>query len=223
MPNTANEEARTLLRRIVESLAWRQIATMNILGHCLKFISELDTKLRVAAELDLNLRLFREVHALYRELGWEDLEAAVRDRVDRLPYPCSRQEFGLAYHLIGLAENVAMQSYVESSNPKFAAIAMSYVDVASNRREPVRFVEFCDDPTNRPQAQQFVNRWLSLAMLSFGRPGTSADARAVGLGLRTERVAEMQERYLELVGAFLERCGLAIPDLSELGVLQAAR
>jgi hypothetical protein len=28
-----SEEARAILRRIVESLAWRQLATINILGH----------------------------------------------------------------------------------------------------------------------------------------------------------------------------------------------
>jgi hypothetical protein len=222
LTSAANEEARGLLRRIVESLAWRQIATINILGHCLKFINDLDTKLRVASELDLNLRLFRDVRALYSELGWENIEAAVRDRIDRLPYPSSRQEFGVAYHLIGLAESVAMQSYVQSSNPNFAAIALSYVDAAASRPEPTRFVEFCAEPTNRPQAQAFLNRWLTLALLSFGRPGSSADARALELRLRSSSVAEMQQQFLDELQPFLARCSLALPALADLGVVEQA-
>ena len=51
-----SEEQKQLLRRIVESFAWRQLASINMLGHCLKYIPELDTKLTVAAELDLTTR-----------------------------------------------------------------------------------------------------------------------------------------------------------------------
>ena len=73
MQSSLDEESKQLLRRIVESLAWRQLASMNILGHCLKFIDELDVKNAVADELELALRLFRQVRALYSELGWRDL------------------------------------------------------------------------------------------------------------------------------------------------------
>src|SRR5262245_678082 len=109
------EEARPILRRIVESLAWRQLATINILGHGLKFVTELDVKLRVVGELDRALELFQSVRALYGELGWTDLESAVRDRAEGVPYPESRLEFGVAYYVSGLAEEVAMQTFVERS------------------------------------------------------------------------------------------------------------
>jgi len=61
MVRALDEEKKQLLRMIVERLAWRQIASINMLGHCLKYIPELDTKLTVAAELDLALGLFRQV------------------------------------------------------------------------------------------------------------------------------------------------------------------
>src|SRR5262245_19206926 len=112
---TVSEEARAILRRIVESLAWRQLATINILGHGLKFVTELDVKLRVVGELDRALELFQSVRALYGELGWTDLESAVRERANSLPYPESRFEFGVAYYVSGLAEEVAMQTFVERS------------------------------------------------------------------------------------------------------------
>lgn len=216
MRKPLDEERKQLLRRIVESMAWRQIASINILGHCLKYLTELDTKLMVATELDLGLGLFREVRSLYRELGWTDLESAVRDRLGRVPYPESRLEFGVAYYVTGVAETVAMSAYTQSSYPEFAAIARSYVEADTGRPEPTRFIEFASDPSNRPQAQQYLNRWLDIARRSFGRPGTTAGARALELGLRSKSSEQMDAEFHARIEPFLERCGLMWPELVEI-------
>jgi hypothetical protein len=213
---THDEEKKGLLRRIVESLAWRQLASINMLGHCLKYVPELDTKLAVAAELDLALGLFREVRSLYRELGWTDLESAVRDRLGDIPYPGSRLEFGVAYYVTGQAEYVAMDAYTSSSYPEFAAIARSYADAATRRPEPARFLEFAADPTNRPQAQQYLNHWLEISRRSFGRPGTVAGARAVELGLRSKSSADMDAEFRGKLEPFLKRASLQWPELLEI-------
>ena len=216
--NELEEEARQLLRRIVERLAWRQIFTIDVLGHCLKFVTELDRKLRVAAELDLELRLFHEVRSLYRELGWEDLESAVRHNQGRISYPGSRAEFGAAYMLTGLAERVAMEAYTGSRSKQFAAIALSYVEAARHRPEPTIFLEFAADPSNRPLAQQFLSRWAEIGLRSFGRPGTTGDDRALTLGLRTKSVAQMIREFLAGLEPFLLQSGLVLPDFAALGL-----
>ena len=213
-----DEESRLLLKRIVEGFAWRQIATMNILGHCLKFVTDLETKLRVANELDLSIRLFNEVAGLYEDLGWEEIETAVRDRVDDVPYPGSRIEFGLAYYLTGLAERVAMDAYVGCVVPAFAGIALSYVDASTGRPEPSRFLEFSQEEANRPQAQAYVNRWLGISLLALGRPGTDADRNAVAKGLVTRSSKELQEDFMQLVRPFLERTGMTVPPLGDAGI-----
>ena len=222
MNKMMNEEARTILRRIVESQARREVVAINMLGHCLKYLTELDAKLRVAEDLDLSLRLFRELRAVYSDLGWKDLDSAVRERTNELPYPASRLEFGLAYHLCGLAREVAMESYVDCVAPGFAAVARSYVEAAASRPRPERFEEFCQDPSNRPAAQEHLNRWLAIAVAALGRPGTPGDERAVELGLRSRRVGTTIAVYLERVRPFAERCGLALPALADLGVDAAA-
>ena len=208
-----DEESRVLLRRIVESLAWRQLASIDILGHCLKFVNELDVKLRVVAELDRALSLFQSVHELYGELGWTDLEAAVRERLGKLPYPASRLEFGVAYYVCGVAEEVAMQSYVDSSCAPFAQIARSHVAASAERPEPTRFIEFCSEASNRPQAQSYLNTWVTIARRSFGRSSTPADARALALGLKRMRAAEIDSLFCERLHPLLQRCGLKLPDL----------
>ena len=203
-----DEEQKQLLRRIVENLAWRQLAVINILGHSLKFVGELEPKQRVASELDFALRLFREVHGLYDQLGWKNLDSAVREQLVETQYPASRAEFGLCFLVTGIAEVVAMENYVESTCPEFAAIARSHVAAAARRPEPKVFLEFASDPSRRPQAQEFLDRWVDFARRSFGRPGTAADRRAVELGLRKASVAEMEREFERRLGPFLERTHL---------------
>ena len=209
-PVQIDEEARTLLRRIVESLAWRQLAVINILGHGLKFVTELDIKLRVVGELDRALELFQSVRALYGELGWTDLEAAVRERAEEVPYPESRLEFGVAYYVSGLTEEVAMRSFVECAHAGFAAIARKHVEASAQRPEPTRFIEYCSDAANRPHGQQLLDRWVTAARRSFGRTDSVHDARALQLRLKNKRAADLDRSLCERLTPFLERCGLAL-------------
>lgn len=213
-----NEEARQLLRKIIEHLAWRQVASINILGHCLGYIHDLETKRRVVKELDFGLRLVEEVRQLYGQLGWSDIEAVIRDHVDRIPLPQSRIDFGLFYYLTGLAEETAMRSYQDCCVPEFAAIARSFVAAAPGRPEPTRFLAFAADETNRPQAQQYLNRWVATAVVSFGRAGTPGDRRAVELGLRAQTSEEMTRAFLQRLAPFLQRVELKVPGPQALGL-----
>jgi 1,2-phenylacetyl-CoA epoxidase catalytic subunit len=208
-----DEEARAILRRIVESLAWRQLAVINILGHGLKFVTELDVKLRVVGELDRALELFQSVRALYGELGWTDLESAVRERAQDVPYPESRLEFGVAYYVSGLTEEVAMQSFVESAYAPFAAIAKKHVEAAAQRPEPTRFLEYCSDPANRPHAQELLDRWVLAARRAFGRADSPHDAKALALGLKNRRSAELDRIFCQRLQPFLASCGLELTAL----------
>lgn len=205
-----NEESKQLMRRIVESMAWRQTAAINNFGHSLRYIDEFDVKTEVVSELDLSLRLFGKMRALYAELGWTDLESAIRDRLEGLPFPASRLEFGASYFVSGIVESVAMGAYVNSSCAEFAAIARAYVEAAARRLEPKRFIEYCGEETNRPHAQQLWDRWSAIALHSFGRPGSPSDARAVELGLRSITTTEMAAQFRARVDPFLERCGLTL-------------
>jgi hypothetical protein len=206
-----DEEARVILRRIVESLAWRQLAVINILGHGLKFVNELDVKLRVVGELDRALELFQSVRVLYGELGWTDIESAVRERAQDVPYPETRLEFGVAYYVSGLTEEVAMQGFVESSYAPFAAIARKHVEAAAQRPESKRFREYCSDPANRPHAQQLLDRWVIAARRSFGRADTPNDLQALKLGLKNKRSADLDAVFCARLQPFLTACGLTLP------------
>ena len=213
-----DEEPRTYLRRIIEAQAYRQLMAMNIRGHCLKYLTDVESKMRVAEELHLNLAILREVRSLYRQYGWENVESVVRDRMDRIPYPESALEFKVFRHICGLALKIAMDSYVDCSNREFAAIAKSFIDGRRGDLEDPDVIEFCAEATNRPHAQQMFNRWFAVAVRSFGRPGTLGDGRAVELGLRSRTAGEMLQVFMTEMEALSNRYRLQLPNPDDYGL-----
>jgi hypothetical protein len=215
-----DEEARALLRRILESQGFRQLAAIDILGHSLKFFPDLDSKLELARELEESLVLYRQVQGLHRELGWQGLEEAVRGRVERIPYPSSRLELALCRRLCTMAERAAMRAYVESNCAPFAAIARAYLagEQSSASRELERFAEYCGDASHRPHAQQVLGRWTAVALRALGRPHTHADARALALGLRSQSCAQVAREFLAELDPLIRRFGLERPDFGALSL-----
>ena len=215
-----DEEARGLLRQILERQAYRQLVAGNIRGYGLRFLPELDVKIRFASELDQSLRVLREVERIYRAIDGRDLYEAVRARMERIPYPESRLELACCLALTGRAERAAARSYLACARPDFAAVARTLVQadhrVADDEED--LFVAYSAERTHRPQAQRYWNRWLSVCLLSLGRPGTPRDQRAVELGLRSKRAAEVVEEFLDEVEPLRKRAGLDMPSLAGSGL-----
>ena len=220
-PVRMDEEARNLLRVIVERQAYRQMMIANIRGHGLKFVAALDEKAELSADLSHTLTIYREIERLYRELGGEDLALAVRAKMERIPYPGSRLELAVCLVLCDAAEQIAAESYHDCTHKGFAAIArsLSEMERTNTGSGEEYFVAFCQEPDNHPHARQMVERWLAITLRSLGRPGTSGDARAIQLGLRSRTCEESVRRFIDRVQAFLGRCGLEFPDAETLGVV----
>lgn len=215
-----DEEARALLRQIVERLAYRQLMAANIRGHGLRFLPDLDEKIQCTAELDFSLRTVHELERIYRVLDGEDLYLASRARMDRIPYPGSRLELAVCFALIERAERIAAAAYVNCVYRPFGAVARTLAEAAHSvtLREEHVFVDFCSDPSQAPRARQFFARWLRVAVVALGRPGTRGDARAVALGLRDRHCADVVREFLTEVDPLRRRCGLPFPSFHDLQV-----
>ena len=217
----SDEESRGLLRKIVEGHAYRQLMLANIRGHGIKYLPELDHKLASVRRLVDVLPLVQGVIDLYAEIDGGDVVSAVRDRMERIPYPTSRLELAVCLFLCMRAERHALEAYVDcrvsSALAELSRARLAVVVTDDLPRDPV-FVEYCAEPANRPHAQQMLNRWLALCLVALGRPGSPGDARAVELGLRTRRVSDIAAEFLAGLGPFLEATGLVVHDADALGV-----
>ena len=219
-PIKLDEEAQGLLKKIVEGQAYRQLMLANIRGHGIRYLPELDDKIRMADALAASLNQFRDVVRLYSDLGHGDVISAVRSKMERVPYPGSRMELAVCLFLCERVRFHAVQVYTDSISKDFAAIARTRLALGDPGEMPddPAFVEFCAEETNRPHAQQMFNRWLAVVLLSLGRPGSPRDERAVEIGLRSRRVGEIVRDYLDSLQPFMQRCGLSMPDAATLGV-----
>jgi hypothetical protein len=215
-----DEEAKGLLRRILERTAYRQIMVANIRGHGLKYLIELGEKDLLAADLQAGLVALREVERIYGEVDGRDLPFAVRDAMERIPYPYSRMELATCLSLVSRAERLVAASYTASRVADVAALAarLSGLERRGTGMLEAQLAAFCAEEQNRPSAQQFLNRWLAIALAAFGRPGTTGDQRAITLGLRTLRVHEIVERFLEEAAGWSAELSLTLPDLDTLGL-----
>lgn len=220
MSAVLDEEAKGLLRRIVERTAYRQIMVTNIRGHGLKYLIDVAEKTALVRDLDAGLDILRHVERLYGELDGEDLAMSVRDAMDRIPYPYSRLELAVCLTLVDRAERLVSSSYLESKSTGMAAIARRIHDLArpGTRMLEVQLADFCAEPGNRPAAQQFVNRWIAIAIVAFGRPGTAGDQRSHALALRTARVDQLVKQFLAEARPWCESFHLAMPDVGALGI-----
>ncbi|MFT4543412.1 MAG: hypothetical protein ACI841_003312 [Planctomycetota bacterium] len=214
------EEARALLRQIVERQAYRQLMAANIRGHGLQFLPGLDAKVHFTRELDLHLNVLREVERIYQELGGGDLHQAVRERMSRIPYPQSRLELAICLALTLRAERVAARVYMGCAHKGFGSVAATLAEMghAMSRLEEDLFVAYCAEERHGPQAQQFWDRWLTISLFSLGRPGSRGDTRAVALKLRTAYVSDVVGAFLKEADPLRKSCRLAWPDVVELGV-----
>lgn len=215
-----DEESKGLLRRIVERTAYRQLMAANIRGHGLKYVMDVDEKRLVTRDLDASLAELGEIDALYARIGGSELTFAVRELMERIPYPYSRLEFGVCLALVDRTERLVAESYLESRSHEMATIARALraADRPGTRMLEAQLAEFCGEAGNRPTAQQFVNRWLAIAVVAFGRPGSAGDQRAVALGLRSRKVADMVKRFQDELKPFVESFGLTMPAPGSLGI-----
>ena len=215
-----DEEAKALLRRIVERTAYRQIMVANIRGHGLKYLLDVAEKSLLVRDLEAGLDVLRHVERLYGELDGDGLALSVRDAMDRIPYPYSRLELAVCLTLVDRAERLVSSAYLESKSLGMAAFARRIHDLErpGTRMLEVQLADFCTEPGNRPAAQQFVNRWIAIALVAFGRPGTAGDQRSSALGLRSARVDELVRRFVAEVRPWCESYHLALPDVTTLGI-----
>ncbi len=220
MSNVLDEEAKGLLRRIVERTAYRQMMVANIRGHGLKYVIDVAEKSLVVRDLEAGLEILRQVERLYGELDGGGLAMAVRDSMDRIPYPYSRLELAVCLSLVGRAERLVAAAYLGSRSTGMASIARRIHDQEhpGTRMLEMQLADFCAEAGNRATAQQFVNRWLAIALVAFGRPGTQGDQRSFELGLRSTRIAQLVAQFLGEVRPWCESFQLALPDVKTLGI-----
>lgn len=217
-------EGRAIVARLLERQGYRELAAAHVFGASLRLAPSLDDKMLLAEQVREELEHFEAVAALYEDVRAGDLLSAVEERAADLPVPGSWLEVAVCQFLFDRAGKFQIQEYRSSSYAPYAEIIGKILVDEENHgaagEATVRDLCQADhpDPAFRPLAQVHFERWLRTSLLSFGRPGTSNDQRAVELGLKARPAADVIRDYLRDLQPAMEACGLRFPSRERLGL-----
>lgn len=213
-------EYRALVRQLLESQGYREIMAAHIFGHAMKYVPELRYKQLVAEQMVEELEHFEAVVDLYDQVVHRPLLPAIEDRLSRVPCPESWFELAMTQFLYDRAGEFHLREYRTCSFGPYARIVGKILEEEEGHEgfgeKVVR--ELCVQPAGRDEARPLFNKWLSVALLSFGRPGTEGNRRAIALGLKTRDSGEVMQDFLNDIKPAMRACGLIFPSRESTGI-----
>lgn len=216
-------EYREMVMQLLESQGFRELMAANVFGHALKFVPNLRYKQLIASHIKEELEHYEEVVALCKGLGG-DLEEVMRKRIESgpvaVPYPESWFELATVQFLYDRAGEFHLTEYRNCSYLPYARIVGKILEEEEGHEgfgEEI-LKELCRYPEYRKLAQQYFNKWLPVALLSFGRPNTPGNEYCIQVGLKTRDSGEVMQDFLNDIKPTMVECGIKFPPLEEIGI-----
>ncbi len=215
-----SSDYRALVRQLLESQGYREIMAANIFGHAIKFAPDLRLKQLIAEQMVEELEHFEAVACLYKQVEGGPLLPMIEDRLARVPYPGSWLELAMAQFLYDRAGEFHLREYRSCSFVPYARIVGKILaEEEGHEGFGERVVkEFCLQAEGRSKAQPHFDKWLAVALLSFGRPETEGNRRAMEFGLKTRDSGEVMRDFLDDIKPAMRECGLVFPAKESLGI-----
>jgi 1,2-phenylacetyl-CoA epoxidase catalytic subunit len=215
------DDARYLatVDQMLRSQAWRERAAADLFDAALPLVPPGRWRAIVEGHV-------REERAHYARVGvvWsaafarppDELDAWVRSRLLERPLPrvTTFLELAMAQLLFDRAGRWQLSEYLASSFLPYRALAREIVDDERGHEDVGArlVVELCAAPeADRAAAQAGFDRWLAVALRSFGRPGGAGNAFAIAAGLKTRDSAEVARDFLAEVARTARDAGLDLP------------
>jgi hypothetical protein len=144
-----------------------------------------------------------------------ELDAWVTARLAEQPLPRVQSwlELALAQFLFDRAGRWQISEYLASTFLPYRALARAIVAEERGHEElgARLVVELCAAPdVDRAAARAAFDRWLAIALRSFGRPGGAGNAFAIAAGLKTRDSAEVTRDFLADVAPTATAAGFVL-------------
>jgi ring-1,2-phenylacetyl-CoA epoxidase subunit PaaA len=213
-------EYRAMVKQLLESQGYREVMAANLFGHAMKHIPTLDRKQMVAHQIEEELEHFEEAAKLYQQVTGDDLLGAIQDKLERVPYPQSWTELAMAQFLYDRAGEFHLREYKTCSFGPYARIVTKILEEEEGHEgfgEKV-VLELSKEPQNLTALQELFEKWLTVALLSFGRPGTEGNSFAIAAGLKTRDSGEVMQDFINDIKPTMVACGLGFPVREKIGI-----
>lgn len=213
-------EYHSMVKQLLESQGYREVMAANLFGHAMKYIPSLDRKQMVAHQIEEELEHFEEASKLYSQVTGADLLQAIESRLDRVPYPESWEELAMAQFLYDRAGEFHLREYRACSFAPYSRIVTKILEEEEGHEgfgeQVVR--ELAKESYNAPRLQRLFDKWLAVALLSFGRPGTAGNRFAIEAGLKTRDSGEVMQDFIDDIKPTMVDCGLRFPSPDKIGI-----
>jgi 1,2-phenylacetyl-CoA epoxidase catalytic subunit len=212
------EEAR--YRQVVDQLlrgqAWRERGAAELFAAALPLVPAGRWRRIVEGHVAEELAHYARVADVWSTTfgrAPDELDAWVTTRLAAQPLPrvASFLELAMAHFLFDRAGRWQISEYLDSTFLPYRALARAVVDEERGHEDAGArlVVELCGAPdADRDAAQVAFDRWLAIALRSFGRPGGEGNAYAIAAGLKLRDSREVARDFLDDVGRTARAVGL---------------
>ena len=77
----------------------------------------------------------------------------------------------------------------------------------------MKLIELCRTPEGKQEAQEALNRWMPLALDSFGQSESKRSERYIYWGLKRRTNREQRDQFVQEITPLVAKMGLQLPDL----------
>ena len=209
------------LTQMIRSQAYRELAASHAFSHALRYVPTLEYKRQVMEHAVEELEHYEACVALYSELDAGDLDKICTKRLaedEPIPFVGSFLELGVAQCLYDSASGFHLREYENCSFDPYCRVVGKILEEEEGHEDfgAELLIEYCRDPANRAEAQEYFDKWLAVSMKSFGRPGTAGNKFAIEAGLKTRDSAAIAQDYVDALKHTMRVSGLVFPSRERL-------
>jgi 1,2-phenylacetyl-CoA epoxidase catalytic subunit len=225
-------DPRTLstVDRLLRGQAYRERGAAELFEAALPLAPDAAARRRLQGHVAEERAHYARVAAVWSEAFARpaaELDAWVTLRLTERPLPTVTTwlELAMAQLLFDRAGRFQISEYVDSSFAPYRALAREIVDEERGHEDAGAALvlallappDAASDRTGaqaaaaHAAAQAAFDRWLPVALLSFGRPGGEGNASALAAGLKKRDSAEVARDFLADLAPTLAAAGLALP------------
>jgi len=178
-------------------------------------------KMMISEHLVEELEHYECTVFLYEGLGGPvEVEEAIQHKLSRVPYAETWQELAMVQFLYDQAGFWHLKEYESCSYVPYRKIIAKILEEEAGHEGfgEKMLREWCQDKANRARAQFLFEKWLPIALYSFGRPGTAGNQTAIELGLKSRDSGEVMQDFLNQLKPAIRACGLTFPPRERMDV-----
>ncbi len=210
------------ITQMMESQAYRELAAAQMFGYGLQFVPELKWLKFMTWHITEEMEHYEVVVRMYKRFTGESVEPRVQARLGKKPIDFAQSwfELAMAQFLYDRGGFWQLKEYDQCAYLPYREIIEKIIkEEAGHQGLGERIViDLCHTGQFDDVKQVYFDKWFKQGMLSFGRPNTEGNRRAIEKGLKKRDSGIVMQDFVNDIKPAVLACGLAFPKPSDVGL-----